>query len=333
MADFRATPLLTIQRESKTEMDNPAADDHRDDSTPQPTGSPKRASTRKQEDTGLPPQNQEATKSDYEPPTESAWSRWQKHKLAERVMGYFTGVVAVCAILQIFILVGGTGQTDRLIAAANIQAGAAQQIADASKRNAAAAESFSTSARNIKDEISNAEADFATLAGNSAASIRATQDQVRLDQRAWVAPIGITGAPALDQQFLIRIIAKNTGKTFAKKFRMGYAVQVGSNQVGPQFDKVGEKSRIFKSLSLLAPGSEYTSVSTVTGDGSEPRLPNPSLSDLEKFKSGERIVYAFGRMDYTDIFKKNHWTIFCFQLDRQLAWISCEKHNDADNNE
>lgn len=72
---------------------------------------------------------------------------------AEKVTVFITAIIALCTATQALIywqqkkiMQSGGQQTDKLISAANIQAGSAQKIADASNRNAAAAEKFAASA-------------------------------------------------------------------------------------------------------------------------------------------------------------------------------------------
>jgi hypothetical protein len=160
--------------------------------------------------------------------------------------------------------------------------------------------------------------------------VDAARTQMRLEQRAWVATIGITGIPAVNQPFITQITAKNSGRTFAKHFQMITNVQVGPAGMKLQFDK--EEGQVYGSVSLLGPDGLYIGGNTVTGENSARHVPNPTQPDLDKFKSGEREAVAFGRMDYVDIFKIPHWTTFCYRLTRNLDWRSCNEYNDADNN-
>jgi hypothetical protein len=120
------------------------------------------------------------------------------------------------------IMEGAGAQTQKLIDAANIQACAAQKIADASDRNADAAESFSKSAEAINNQTGLAVDKFDRIAKASEESIRATQkaakdaldasvEASRTDQRAWVSvdvKIAVNSQP---RGFEITFM--NTGKT------------------------------------------------------------------------------------------------------------------------
>jgi hypothetical protein len=51
------------------------------------------------------------------------------------------------------------------------------------------------------------------------ASFRLAKESSNLDQRAWVAPISVTGKPEIGQYYTIRVEIKNIGKTFARKVK------------------------------------------------------------------------------------------------------------------
>jgi hypothetical protein len=172
----------------------------------------------------------------------------------------------------------------------------------------------------------------ASSEAESEKAIRATQDAMRLDQRAWVAAASISGVPELDKPFIIRVTAKNTGKTFAKQFKMAVVVSrvVTPNKI-PNFGAELENAD-HQSVSLLPPNGEYTSTNPITGDPSAPFPKNPTQDDLDRMKAGGIQFFVFGRMEYSDIFHKAHWSTFCFDLTQQAAWELCSEHNDADDN-
>jgi hypothetical protein len=133
------------------------------------------------------------------------------------------------------------------------------------------------------------------------------------------------------QQWVITIKSKNTGKTFAKEFRMKATVaKVTSPRTQPDFS---DKAIPYNSVSILAPNGEYTSTTVITGNADSPHpIANPTQTDIDLIKSGAIKFFAYGRMDYRDIFQISHWTIFCFHLSRDVKWESCAVHNDADSN-
>jgi hypothetical protein len=90
-------------------------------------------------------------------------SRWNRFKIwlcdlkaSDVMMVLLTLVIAGTGVVGIILVIQGGEDTKRIIKASEDQACAAQKIADASKRNAAAAESFSNTAREINTGISEA---------------------------------------------------------------------------------------------------------------------------------------------------------------------------------
>ena len=82
---------------------------------------------------------------------------WRRSKLHDKIVAIAALIAVAIAGGQLVVYVqmkrimnSSSGQTDQLIKAAKIQACSAQKIADASNRNAAAAESFSAGAGGIK---------------------------------------------------------------------------------------------------------------------------------------------------------------------------------------
>jgi hypothetical protein len=152
-------------------MVDPAAENNQGSAIPPPSSTPT-AEKQAEEHHG-------ASGNDDQPPPQSAWARWQKHSLPELVMAYFTGVVAICAALQIWILIGGSGQTDQLIKAANINASAAQKSAKAAQDFAIAAQNINLGVGDAVDKLNlqaGATKTIATTAGKQADAARLLAD-------------------------------------------------------------------------------------------------------------------------------------------------------------
>ena len=59
---------------------------------------------------------------------------------------------------------------------------------------------------------------------------------------------------------------------------------------------------------------------------------NRGLTDEEirQLGSGEEILFVFGHIEYTDVFKQPHTTTFCFSATRDLAgMVTCSVYNEA----
>jgi hypothetical protein len=209
-----------------------------------------------------------------------------------------TIVSAVAIVLQWREMVGGGKQTDKIIEAANINASAANRSADASQQ-------FADTAVLINGGIGDAVKKLEAQAGISAAAIKATQDAMRLDQRAWVAVKDAHGPPLEPVVVFI-----NTGRTPGRNVVAYPSIMYALKGVIPDFDVDAAPKR----LGLLSPGTEREIDS------------NTAVPDLE-----QRDLYIFGKITYDDVFRKPHWVTYCLRLsdDRKLYQF-CEKHNDTD---
>jgi hypothetical protein len=156
--------------------------------------------------------------------------------------------------------------------------------------------------------------------------LNATIEQFRLDQRAWVAVVQTSGKPEINKPFDIAVLVRNTGKTFAKDFKMVLVVEPVKKGQQPEFAKnQASFSRVTKSVSILTPSADYTATSSPIKNGN-------ILADtaFKEIVNGDIVVFAYGRLTYKDVFGCSHWTDFCSRLSPDSRWESCSVHNDAD---
>jgi hypothetical protein len=168
------------------------------------------------------------------------------------------------------------------------------------------------------------------------AEMKESKYLARLDQRAWVAAIDITGVPEIGKPFEITVRVKNSGKTFARQMTVEKVAEVIAPGAqphfiedlridcdNPPFDAVaGTES----SVAILAPNGELLADLVLKG------FEKVTSEQLELIKSGDAIVVVHGRMCYRDIFDCPHWTTYCAQLGKNLKYAACRTHNDADAN-
>jgi len=140
-------------------------------------------------------------------------------------MSVATLVIMCWAGLQWYEMRETGKQTGELLTAAKTQADAAREMVIASKRNAAASEQFSTSADKINVGVAGAVSQLKAAASNAKLGIEATQDALRIDQRAWVGIVSIDSNPEVEagKQFLSAFTFKNTGKTPAMNLTVRWA--------------------------------------------------------------------------------------------------------------
>jgi hypothetical protein len=317
-------------------MDDPTTEDNQRNTTPPPSY-PSNLVAREQESARLAEKHNDASASNNQPSTQSAWVRWQNHTLSERVMAYFTGVVAICAALQIWILIGGSGQTDQLIKAANINACAAKQIAAAADRNATAAETFAIAAQGISGGITEAvekldrQARDIELARQSSeksskdaldTSIRASRN----DQRAWVGYWSSDFRPGLvvGQPLKINLELRNSGKTPALDVQAStYTAQGTPNiEVHPNFsnetsgDDIDSKGVIQPNGTLFIPINYPIEITQPL---------------INKVKTGIFTIYIISKITYLDVFQRPHYTTYCVEMNRTMdSFNSCRNYNDTD---
>jgi len=177
-------------------------------------------------------------------------------------------------------------------------------IYKANQESASAAKKAACIARNAFLE---AQRNGAAQSLSSQQALDATINNFHLDQRAWATVVAISGVPEAGKQFIVQVNALNSGKTLAKEFVMHTAVQISPANVPPKFEL---PPMPINSISVLAPNVPYIAKNIVTGDGSDPHRENPQEGDIDNFKSAKWRVFAFGRIDYADVFHQPHWTLY-----------------------
>jgi hypothetical protein len=259
--------------------------------------------------------------------------RPEKMSTSDRVMMWATIVIAAGTLVSaaaIFLqwreMVGGGADTTKIANAAEKIKDSAGNAADAAGDQADAAQQFSDTADEINDRIGKAERDFAAMAKNSEGSIKATQEQMRQDQRAWIGMMQVTGIPEVGKPFHAAVLFQNTGKTPAMDF-------VSQERMGPLAS--GQKFAAnwvvtnalgIQSHALLFPNQSYGAVVKISDQ--DLAIDQPALDSIN---TGKVTIYTFGRGCYKDVFKKKHWIRFCEIYDPTgKNWISCAEYNEID---
>ena len=155
---------------------------------------------------------------------------------------------------------------------------------------------------------------------------------MKTDQRAWVGFDEIESWNlAVDQPFVITIPLRNVGKTPARNVSAGIQVTDLPPGQKPDIDKlVGE---------VLGPPNAIMLPGQVLKMHADLRRPDGPLTadDVSRIRSGQAIIYAVGKVGYTDVFGFDHWTRYCSMS--QLSWLEgikfrqCPEGNEIDRNE
>jgi hypothetical protein len=162
-------------------------------------------------------------------------------------------------------------------------------------------------------------------------ALGASIEMARQDQRAWVGTAEVTEPNFKEdsrkvhikegEKIAFGIVIINSGKTPARKFRA-----IAGNRILPSktpFTPDYPKTIKFQSTSIIQPGMKLTLPFT--------REETLTKETIDAIKSNQAILYAYGMMNYEDIFGVSHKTTFCMFLQKNLSdFATCDTHNEAD---
>jgi len=142
-------------------------------------------------------------------------------------------------------------------------------------------------------------------------------DEMRRDERAWVAPFdkGIGISDTESAYILFTVHFKNTGKTPALHVRSTIGITSSLDSV-PQTDPQPNSPP----LSGIIPPDQIAN--------------SPTLKILEQPFLKSSTCYVYGTVWYDDIFGNHHWTQFCDSVDTVdfRTFNPTANHNECDNN-
>lgn len=206
-----------------------------------------------------------------------------------------------------------------------------RQATDAAKESAAAAASASKTAEGSLMEIQKqteamqiaADANKKTVE-LAERNIKATQEQFRQDQRAWM---GFSETPqwqtVVNKPLIVTVFFKNMGKTPAKKVQIAAMGEIVSERESPNFAL--ENSATRERAVLVFPQQVISHDVNVT-------LPHTVLDSItfNDIKNGTKRIYIHGIHTYWDIFNRHQWITFCFYLRADGSKTEmCKEHNDT----
>lgn len=228
-----------------------------------------------------------------EPPRENNGSKRKREpaKLTDHIMAWATVIMAI-ATISIGVL-------------AFLQWRDSAKLTNAATLAATAADKFKDSAAHLEGIINTAQGNMQTMADSSTNSIKATQDSMRLDQRAWVGIGTFEVAQFDDKKVRINIENVNSGKTPALSRSDGFNIrwdpQVRKGPAREMMDKL-----TFSAAEAMPPQGHHTM-------HIELNWKDPGLYQLVKDKS--TFISVFGEIRYEDVFGHVvHRTDFCIWL-------------------
>jgi hypothetical protein len=203
---------------------------------------------------------------------------------------------------------------------------ASSNAADAAADQADASQQFSDTAEDINEGIAGAVDQLEAAADNAKASIKATQDALRLDQRAWVGTEDISSVPTTpetDKVWDVNVSMKNSGKTPAKNILMWNteALLKALPNVNADCAEAIERQA---SKTMLPPNGGYKALLHVANGVKMP-------SDWEKEIKDNGAIYVHGCVLYDDVFRRPHWMTYCgvYDIEHKSGFQSCLKYNDT----
>ena len=154
-------------------------------------------------------------------------------------------------------------------------------------------------------------------------SLKSSDNQSRLDQRAWVGHIDSSVSEVKEEApITFKITLSNSGKTPALRVRTEISSAHGPATANfiPRYTKPTPQMR--RGVGVIQPGGKAV-IEQKTGP----------VTYIEKLRDGANLYYVFGRIDYEDIFGRPHWTTYCLYIGGEPTlslMFQCRSYNDVD---
>lgn len=152
---------------------------------------------------------------------------------------------------------------------------------------------------------------------------------LRLDQRAWMSygieTLNSAGIPAVGKPFVVRITYRNLGKSPAIKTLTCSRMDFLPKGKEPDFTCPNKSVHWVKTGTIFS-GPTFGAFSDLV------LTPNFQQDDWNKVMSEQSVVWAYGRVEYYDVFGIQHWFTFCNHLLTGGGYAICEGHIDTDKN-
>lgn len=230
---------------------------------------------------------------------EKATLRWAK------IAVLLSGLAAAFVCAQWFEMHKGGEDTHALAQAADTQAKKMIDMSAAADKIRQAAENMVVQDQRIAD---NAQVALDASNRQSKASLDATIEISRLEQRAWVGPTTmILKEMHAPDPINADVTIINSGKTPALDTRVRYYLYVS--------DTVIDIEKTSKSILAMSMGE--STVSTLFPNQTNHLIAPTSSTDelaIQSVKAGRKLLYLFAWVWYEDVFHKSHETRFCAQF-------------------
>lgn len=215
----------------------------------------------------------------------------------------------------------------KLAVAASNQSDAASDMATAAGDQVDAGNNFAESAEEINRGVAGAVDQLQEAAKNAKASIRATQDAMRLDQRAWLGAGDYTYSITESGPIQSSASIGNTGKTPALNI---LCKTTGTTNV--KGDILRDSDIVYPpELPILKQGTLFPNQRFPLNVGGTPMDPGKQKIWFDNVQRGDWIQYFYGEVRYKDAFEREHWTHFCTQfVPSTKSGTPCPVYNETD---
>lgn len=160
----------------------------------------------------------------------------------------------------------------------------------------------------------------------SRTALNATIQSSYRDQRAWVGVDSITGNVELGKPLIVTVQYRNTGKSPALKLITIASVEPVDKGKEPSFTYEPNLAGVLSST-VLQPNAIYRNILNAGG------ATNIAVTQVgyDRIRSGDLVVFVYGKLTYEDIFSRSHRTTFCVYLDPiGKTWNTYKGYNEVD---
>ena len=248
-------------------------------------------------------------------------------KRAERWMIGLTAAIAFFGLCSVVVAVLQWQSMDGQLEEMRRGGVDTHALANAAIDQADAAQQFSDTAEDINGEMSDAVDQLSAAANNAKASIQATQDAMRLDQRAWLSVGDDTYAIDESGPVTSSVTVLNTGKSPATNVLCRI-----TGVTKPKGHVLADSDIVYSAdLPTQKQGTLFPNQHFPLAAGGPPMEPGSQRRWFASVRSGEQVQYFFGNVRYKDTFGRDHWTHFCSQfVPGTKSGTPCPIYNDTD---
>jgi hypothetical protein len=151
-------------------------------------------------------------------------------------------------------------------------------------------------------------------------AVSTSQEQIRMDQRAWLVPGKVgPGPPEVGKPWDVSIYFSNKGKTPARNATWFCVDELAKDESSVKWYRLSPKDF----PSMISPNDERHCKIDVSNGNPVPQ------QDLDVLTSGALTVFFYGAGTYEDVFGRFHWFTFCQFMTKTRDIMDCKTNNDT----